>query len=395
MLQFLKNWKHIGSKEYRRPIIIMLVALGLLFIVLLGIQSFKGYMMAKQFGLMSMAPVTISAIKAEKQPWQPTITASASLRAMHGVDVTTEIAGLVRTIQFTPGSEVKKGTLLVELNADSEHAQLAALEASTALSSITFERDKALFKKQTVSQSTIDTDAADLKGKQAQVDQQIAVIAKKNITAPFDGVLGISIVNPGQYLNPGDKIVTLQQLDPILADFYIPQSLLAKIQVGQTVHLKTEPYTHEVLTGTITAIDPQIDPNTRNAQVEATVPNPKHLLLPGMFSKVEINVGEVENKLTVPQTAISYNPYGDIVFVVEEKTQDKKTKKPIQTVTQVFVTVGDTRGSQVSIEKGIKEGDLIVTSGQLKLKNGSRVIINDSVVPSFSPTMPVPIVPDE
>jgi membrane fusion protein (multidrug efflux system) len=390
MLKMLKNWNIDQYKHYRRPTIIMLSCLGLLLLILISIQVFKGHM-SKKYMMMSMAPITVSAIKAEKQTWQPILHASASLRAMQGVDVTTEIAGLVRNIPFTPGSEVKKGDLLVELNSDSEHAQLAALEASAALAKITFDRDNALYLKQTVSKSTIDTDAADLKGKQALVEQQKAVIAKKNITAPFDGILGISTINPGQYINPADKIVTLQALNPIFADFYIPQPLLSKIQIGQSVILKTEPYLDKRLTGTISTIDPKIDPATRNVQVEATVENPNHLLLPGMFSKVEIDVGKPEPRLTLPISAISYNPYGDIVFIVEDsKENDPKTGKPIQTVKQVFVTLGETRGSQVSIEKGILEGDLIVTSGQLKLKNGSRVNINNTVVPNFDAKTPVP-----
>lgn len=372
----------------------MLVCLGLLFGILFAIQSIKAYM-GKKYSLMAMGPITVSAMQAEMQPWQPLLTASASLRAVQGVDVTTEIAGLVRSIPFSSGKEVKRDTLLVELNSDSERAQLRALEASATLANITYNRDKTLFQKQTVSQSTIDTDAADLQGKEAQVAQQQAIIAKKNITAPFDGLLGISNVNLGQYLNPGDKIVTLQQLNPIFADFFIPQPLLAKIRVGQKVRLTAEPYSNEVFTGTVTTIDPKIDPLTRNAEVEATIENAKHLLLPGMFSKVEIDIGDPEQRLTLPQTAISYNPYGDIVFIVKEEGMDKKTKKPIQTVTQVFVTVGETRGSQVSIEKGIQEGDWIVTSGQLKLKNGSHVTINNTVTPSFSPTMPVPNIPHE
>ncbi len=390
MFKMLKDWNIDQYKHYKRPTIIMFSCLGLLFLILIGIQAFKGYM-GKKYMMMAMAPVTVSAIKAEKQIWQPILHASASLRAMQGVDVTTEIAGLVRNIPFKSGSEVKKGDLLVELNADSERAQLAALEASASLAKITFDRDNALYLKQTVSKSTIDTDAADLKGKQALVDQQKAIIAKKDITAPFDGILGISTINPGQYLNPADKIVTLQALNPIFADFYIPQPLLSKIQIGQKVVLKTEPYLDKQLTGTISTIDPKVDPATRNVQVEATVDNPEHILLPGMFSKVEIDVGQPEPRLTLPISAISYNPYGDIVFIVENsKETDPNTGKAIQTVTQVFVTLGETRGSQVSIEKGIQEGDLIVTSGQLKLKNGSRVNINNTVVPNFDAKTPVP-----
>lgn len=380
MLKLLK-------KEYKRPMLLMLLSIGLLLGILFSIQAFKGHMV-KKYMMMARPPITVSAMKIQKKSWQPTITASASLRAVQGVDVTTEIAGLVRTMRFTPGSEVKKGDLLVELNADAEREKLTALVANAELAKITFDRDKALLLKQSISQSTLDMAFADLKGKQALVAEQEAIVEKKSIKAPFDGVLGISTINLGQYLNPGDKIVTLQALNPIFADFYVPQSLLSQVQVGQAVELITEPYSKTHLIGTVTTIDPKIDPNTRNGQIEATIPNLEHRLLPGMFSKVVIDTGKPKQQLTLPQTAITYNPYGDIVFIIEEKTKDEKTGKPIQTVKQVFVTLGETRGTQVSIESGIQEGDLIVTSGQAKLKNGSKIIVNNTVTPNFEATTP-------
>lgn len=207
--------------------------------------------------------------------------------------------------------------------------------------------------------------------------------------APFAGRLGINNVNPGQYVNVGDNIVTLQTLDPIYVDFFLPQQELVNIFIGQTVTAVCNTYPGKVFTGKITTINPLVDTATRNVQVEATLSNPSQLLYPGMFATVEAVVGKPENFLTLPQTAISFNPYGDVAFIVREQGKDKKGE-PKLVVSQTFVTVGNTRGDQVAITKGLKEGDTVVVAGQLKLKNGSQVRINNSVLPKNDPN-PTPV----
>jgi len=321
-------------------------------------------------------------MQAEYQDWMPRIKASGSLRAVLGVDVTSEIAGLVRTVYFKPGSEVTMNDLLVELNIDSEKAQLASLEATLELSKITYERDKAQFEANAVSKATLDTDFANLKSNEAQVEEQKAVIAKKIIRAPFSGRLGISLVYPGQYVNPGDKLVTLQSLDPIYVDFYVPQQSINEMAVGKEVTLSTDTYPGKTFKGKITTVNPKVEEKTRNVEVEATIENPEHTLFPGMFGTVEVNTGAPNKYLTLPQTAITYNPYGDIVYIIEENHQ-KSNKNSKLTVKQTFVKTGEIRGDQVAIISGIKQGDKVVTSGQMKLKNGSTVVINNKVVPSF------------
>ncbi len=359
----------------------MLISLGVLFAIIFAYKAFGGYMM-KKYMSQKPPPATVSVMKASYQDWQPIIKASGSLRAVKGVDVTTEIAGLVSNIHFIPGQNVKNKEVLVELNADSEMAQLKSLEATAELASVVYERDKAQFAIQAVSKATLDADAADLKSKTAQVTEQAAIVAKKTICAPFDGRLGISYVNPGQYMNPGDKVVTLQALDPIYVDFYLPQQTLVQIHVGQTIKMTTDTYPGRFFTGKITTIDPRVDPATRNVQVEATLSNADFALLPGMFSSVELETGASQRFITLPQTAISFNPYGEIIYIVKETGKDS-LGKPVLTATQTFVTVGETRGDQVSVLKGIKEGETVVTAGQLKLKNGSEIIINNSILPSF------------
>ena len=348
-------------------------------------------------------PQTVTATKVSSQDWQPALAAVGSVVAVRGVDVTTEIAGLVREIHFKSGQDVKKGEVLVELNADSDKAQLASLEAAAELSASVLKRDKAQFDAQAIAQAQVDADAADLKSKRALAAQQQANIDKKTIRAPFAGKLGITTVNPGQYVNPGDKIVTLQTIDPIYVDFNLPQKSVGVLQVGQVVNVTSDGFAGVSFPGKITAISPKVDTTTRNVVVEATFANPKRQLLPGMFANASVEVGDKKHYLTLPQTAITYNPYGSTVFVVMTADEAAAAAKaaasgaasaaaPAQAasgnglvVQQAFVITGETRGDQVAILKGLKEGQQVVTSGQLKLKNGTSIVIDNTVSPANSP----------
>ncbi len=363
-----------------KRMLIMLVAVGLLFGAIFGYKAYKARMMNKAMAGGQAPPVTVSAIKAEMQPWQPQLRSVGNLRAVRGVDVTSEISGLVRTIHFKSGDYAKEGQLIVQLNADSDIAQLRSLEASAELANTVLERDKKQYEVQAISKAALDADAADLKVKLALVAQQSALVDKKSIRAPFVGRLGISTVNPGQYLNPGDKIVTLQSLDSIYVDFYLPQQELSRISIGQKVNATADTYPGRVFTGKITSINPKVEQETRNVQVEATISNPKHELLPGMYASVEVQAGAPATYLTLPHTAVTFNPYGETVFIIEEKGKGADGK-PILVVRQTFVTTGETRGDQVAVLKGVKEGDVVVSGGQLKLKNGSVVIIDNRVQP--------------
>jgi len=291
----------------------------------------------------------------------------------------------VRQVAFKSGQDVQAGQVLVQLNADSDIAQLHALEAATELSATVLARDKAQLAAQAISQAQLDSDVADLKSKRALVAQQAATVEKKTIRAPFAGKLGITAVNPGLYLNTGDKIVTLQTIDPVYVDFFLPQKQIANLSVGLALSLSSDAYTGQNFTGKITAISPKIDLATRNVQVQATVSNPKRQLLPGMFANVSIDVGEKKRYLTLPQTAITYNPYGSTVFVLKpgEAKDDKGNAQLV--AQQAFVTTGLTRGDQVAILKGLEEGQQVVTSGQLKLKNGTAVEVDNTVQPANNP----------
>ncbi|OGT15630.1 MAG: efflux transporter periplasmic adaptor subunit [Gammaproteobacteria bacterium RIFCSPLOWO2_12_FULL_38_14] len=378
-----------GKLELSKPMRIMLLSMGILFG---SIFFYKLVMMVVGKIVMSLHGnpiVTVSATTVGYQEWQPEVTAVGSLRAVVGVNVTCELAGMIRSLHFVPGSDVKEGDLLVQLNADPEVAQLHALEANAWIAKVTYERNKAQYGVKAISKETLDRNDADWQSAQAQVDQQAAVVLKKSVRAPFTGRLGICQVNPGQYINPGDVVTTLQTLNPIYADFYLPQQLLSEVKVGQLVTLKTDAFPNNMFTGKITTVNPAVQVNSRNVEVEATFENLNDELTPGMFVDLKVDTGTPKRYLTLPQTAVTFNPYGNIVYLVKTppgknkkyKLKNKKGTVPVYIVEQHFVKTGETRGDQVVLLGGIKEGDEVVTSGQVKLKNGTWVVINNSVIP--------------
>ena len=367
-----------NGSAFRRRLIIVVVAAGVLLAAIVGFNTWKANFVAQLRLKNAAPPQSVTAATVGFSDWQPEVSAVGSLRAVRGVDVTTEVTGLVRTLRFTSGDDVKAGQVLVELNADAEIAQQHALEAAADLSATVYERDKAQYEAQAISKAQLDADAADLKNRRAQAAAQRALVAKKTLRAPFAGRLGITTVNPGQYLNTGDKVVTLQAVDPVYVDFKLPQQQLAMIATGQTVNLTTDAFAGVKFAGKITAIDPRVDAATRNFQAEATIPNPERRLMPGMFARVAVLAGDTRRYLTLPQTAITYNPYGATVFVAQKKPGGTDKDFIAQ---QSFVTLGPTRGDQVAIVKGVREGDVVVTSGQLKLNNGTPLVINSSAQP--------------
>ena len=370
-------------KRTTKRMLIMLLCVVLLIAVL---ALFKFLQIRKLIAsLPKPSAQIVTAMKVEMQDWQPEIKAVGTLNPVRGVNVTTEIAGLVRSIHFHSGQDVKAGEVLVELNADSDKAQLAALQAAADLSASVLARDRQQFAVKAISQAQLDADQADLRVKRASAAQQAALVAKKTIRAPFAGRLGITTVNPGQYLNPGDAIVTLQTLNPIYVDFNLPQRQIGSLSLGQHVSLSSDAFPGHSFVGKVTAINPKVDPATRNLQLEATVANEKLQLLPGMFASVDVATGTTQHYLTLPQTAVTYNPYGSTVFVLKPgKTKDAKGNAELE-AQQVFVTTGATRGDQVAVLSGIAAGDQVVTSGGLKLTNGSPVIIDNSIQPANNP----------
>lgn len=372
-----------------KRMLIMLVLVGATLFGVFGFKSFVDGKIKEAMSGMGNQPQTVATAVAQLTEWQDRVEAVGSLRAVRGADLSLELAGIVDKIEFKSGQDVKVGDVLLRLRNDDDVAKLESLEAVAKLAKITYDRDLKQYKAQAVSQATIDSDAANLKNSNAQVEQQRAIVDKKILRAPFDGNLGLRQVDLGQYLAPGTLIVTLQALRPIYADFLLPQQALDKIEVGQPVTAKTDTYPGKTFKGKITAINPKVDTSTRNVQVRATIENPDKQLVPGMYVTVDTEVGEPGKMVTLPQTAISYNSYGDLVYVVEEKGKGPDGK-PQLTVRQTFVAVGPTRGDQVAITKGLKEGTTVVTAGQMKLRNGVPVVVNNSVVPKDDPN-PKPV----
>jgi membrane fusion protein, multidrug efflux system len=367
-----------------KAMIVMLSGVAVVLGAVFGFEIFKGKMIQKAIAELRNPPQTVSTVVAKSQRWQNKIEAVGSARAVNGANLSFQVAGIVSVIHFESGSDVKKGDLLVELNAADDIAHLDSLKASAELAQLNYDRDHTLVRSDAVSQQTADTDLATLKSDRAQVAQQQALVEYKSIKAPFSGRLGIRQVDRGQYIAAGVPVVTLQQLDPIFIDFYLPQQSLAKIKVGQPVTAKVDTYPDISFSGKVSSINALVDTATRNVQVRASIKNPDDRLLPGMFATVDIDVGAPQNYVTLPKTAIAYNSYGDIVYLITDKTTNAQGA-PQGVAQQTFVTTGPTRGDQVAILKGVKDGETVVSAGQVKLHNGTPVIINNTVEPSDNP----------
>jgi membrane fusion protein (multidrug efflux system) len=317
---------------------------------------------------------------ARKEKWQGKLTAIGSVTAVQGVTVTPEIAGIVREIAFESGAVVSTSNLLVRLDTSAEEAQLRALEAQEELARINLARERTLRTQNLVPQSELDTAEATLKQTQGNADNIRATIEKKTIRAPFAGRLGIRLVNLGQYLETGKPIVSLQSLTPVYAEFSLPQQELARLKTGMRVHVTTDAYPGRTFEGTLTAINPDLDAQTRSVGLQATFENPEQLLRPGMFARVEVLLPEEQTVLAVPATSVLSAPYGDSVYVVESQP-GKDNDKPGLAVRQQFIRTGTARGDFVSVESGLKPGERIVSAGIFKLRNGMSVVENNDLAP--------------
>ncbi|HYB08430.1 MAG TPA: efflux RND transporter periplasmic adaptor subunit [Alphaproteobacteria bacterium] len=372
-----------------KRMIVMLIVVGLVLSGIFGFQAFKNYKIKQYFASQGAPLQTVSATPATEQGWQAHVDSVGTLRAVNGADLSSQVSGNVSAIHFESGADVKEGTLLVELTSADDLAKLQSLKANAALAKITYERDLRQLKAQAVSQQTVDTDEQTLKSLEAQVAQQQATVDYKFIRAPFAGRLGIRQVDLGEYLAAGTTIVTLQSLDPIYVDFYLPQQDLDQIKVGQSLEASVDTYPNQKFPGTITAVNPKVDSSTRNVQVRATLGNADHSLLPGMFASVSIDIGAPKRYVTLPLTAITYNPYGSTVYVVDDKGKGANGQQQL-VARQTFVTTGATRGDQVAVTSGVKEGEMVVSAGQNKLRNGAPVLIDNTIKPTADAN-PLPV----
>ncbi len=364
----------------QRQILIAMIALAVLIGTLGAIKGLQvSRMMAQK---RQVLPETVTAAEVRQEAWESVLTPVSSLAAVQGVMVSAEMSGKVAAIAFEPGTMVRAGDLLVQQDIDAETAQLRSAEATRALAKVNFERATRLLQEKTYSRSEYDNANAQFKQSAAQVDNINAIIAKKTIRAPFAGALGIRLINLGQMLSPGDAIVSLQALDPVFANFSLPQQQLTKIKPGLNVRIKTDAFPGRIFEGSITAINPQVEAATRNIMVQATIQNPELLLRPGMFATATVVLPEQEKVLAIPATGVLNAPYSDSVFIIEN-APDNSTAAGGKVVRQQFVRLGVRQGDFVAVTAGLKEGDMVVSTGVFKLRNGQAVAVDNSLAPAF------------
>ena len=362
------------KKTWLLVILVLIIVFGGIF----GGKLYVNHRAAVAAAQRGIPPVTVSTAVAADKPWSPYAQAVGSLEAVSGTEITAQIAGNVTQIAFRSGQRVHKGKLLVQLDNSTQLAQLNADQAKLQLAQTTLTRTKKLYTARAASQSDLQTAQADYAGALATAEGDQATLAKLAISAPFSGSAGIRGVSLGQYVSPGTSIVNLQTYDPMLLDFTLPQNTVSEIAVGKAVDFMVNAYPGKHFSGRITAIGSQVDPATRNIALQATLSNPHELLRPGMYGDVRISIGHERHGVVVPNTAISYNTFGDYIYVVAP-VEAKGQRELV--VHQRVVQVSDERGGEVLLAGGAQAGETVVTAGQGSLRDGVAVVVNNSVQP--------------
>ena len=354
-----------------------LLALVVLLVGIKGLQISKMMAAAKA---MTPPPQAVSSAEVREENWAPVLSAIGSVSAVQGAIIAAELGGVVSDIKFENGGVAKKGDVIMKLDASQEEALLRSAEAEAELARTDLERAQGLAAQKVVSKAELDAAESKFRRLTAIVDQMRSNIRKKTLVAPFDGHVGIRQVNVGQMINAGQQVVALTSLDPVYVDFALPQQHLAQLSQGLEVRVRSDAVPDRVFPGKLTAVNSMVDIATRNVSVQATLDNPDHLLRPGMFAKAEVVLPEKSPALVIPGSAVSYAPFGDSVFVIEKK-KDEKTAKETQVIRQQFVRIGEARGDFVSVTEGLKAGETVVGTGVFKLRNGMAVTINNDLAP--------------
>jgi membrane fusion protein, multidrug efflux system len=359
---------------------VILVVLGLVAVVvfLTAMKALQIKAMIQHGKEFVPPPATVTEIAVSPEVWKGSLSSVGTLTPVDGVTVSAELAGKVVKIAFESGSSVRKGDVLIRQDTSSEEAQLPGLEAAAELARLNRERAERMVEEKIISRADHDAAIASYDQAKAQVDAIRTTIAKKIIRAPFSGRLGVRQANLGQMLREGDPIVSLESLDPIYADFSLPQQQLAQIKAGQSVTIACDALPGKNVEGKITAISPLVDSDTRNIKIEATLANHDEALRPGMFVQVSVNLSTEQQVQVIPSTAVLYAPYSDSVFVIEKDQSGKGS-----VVRQQFVRVGEKRGDLVAIASGLKPGEKVVSTGVFKLRNGQPIVIDNSLAPPF------------
>ncbi|MFC1665306.1 efflux RND transporter periplasmic adaptor subunit [Pseudomonadota bacterium] len=361
----------------KKPIIYVVIGCIALLAILAGIKFMQISTLIEVGKTMKAPPETVSSYQAKEVNWERTLSAVGTLEAVRGVTLSADIAGRVTEINFHAGAEVKKGDLLVRQDTSSEQAQLRAAEANVDLTRANLTRVQELHAKKLISKSQLDSAQAQARQAIAETDRIQSIIEKKSISAPFDGQLGIRLINLGEDLSAGTPIVSLQAADPIFVNFYLPQQYLAELKVGLEVRVTTDAAPGKKFVGKVSAINTEVEQSTRNVRVQSLLANPEHILLSGMFSSVEVVLAQTNKVIVIPATAVAYATYGDSVFVLEENKESQLIAR------QQFVQLGEARGDFVAVNKGVKAGETVASAGLFKIFNGAPVAINNEGAPEF------------
>ena len=353
-----------------KRLIIMLLLATVLFGGIFGFKAFINQVIADVFDNMEPDVVTITATTARTQTWTPRFEAVGTLAPVNGAELSVELGGIVRAVHFDNGQHVEAGQRLVELDTRVDRAQLVQLEVALRLAEQEQTRLQRLVEQRSVSQAELDRAASETEQARAAVAAQQALIDQKTVVAPFDGRAGIRRVNPGQFLGAGEPVVSLQSLDPIFVDFNLPQRKLPLLAENAEVRITIDAFPDRTFTGQVNAVEPRLDRSTRTISVQATLDNADELLRPGMFARVELDLGAPQSQVVIPQTAIRHATYGSSVFVIEDNGDDT-------IVVQRFIRTGSRRGDLVAVTEGLDEGEQVASSGLLKLQNKARVRIDD------------------
>jgi len=366
-----------------KRMILMLVAAALL-VGALGYFKLRQVQAAVKGGAFQPPPAAVTTIVAKQETWPSTLSVVGTTAPVHGVTVSADLPGTVDTITFDSGKFVHEGDVLVQLDTRQERAQLAAMEAQRDLAKINYDRMRQLVNGGVISRMDYDKSTAEQRQTEANVGEIKATIQRKTIRAPFSGILGIRQVNLGQYMSAGTAIVSLQALNPIYANFNVPQQVMSQMRPGQNVKISTDGASGHEYSGRVNALESTVDESTRNVQVQATLANPENKLRPGMFVQVEVGVVAQRSLFPLPASAINYAPFGDSVYIVTDlKGPDGKTYRGVR---QQFVKIAGARGDQVGIVSGLNQGDEVVTSGAFKLRNGAAVAVNNKIQPGNNPS---------
>lgn len=367
-----------------RKRMILMLAVVIAFIAIIGsMKYFQIRTAMAQQGSYQPPPEAVTTTVAGQAQWDTTLDAIGTVAAVNGVTVSADLPGVVQQIAFDSGQHVRKGAVLVQLDTKQERAQLAAANAQLDLAKLDLQRKEGLLAKSVIPQALYDQVAAEYRGAQARAGEITAMIERKTIRAPFSGVVGIRQVNLGQYLAPGSPVASLQALQPVYVNFTVPQQEIGRLEPGAVLQVKSDGFAGTE-SGRVTALDSVVDEAMRNIRVQATFDNRGGKMKPGMFVEAQLARGTNTSVVVVPASAISYAPFGDSVFVVEDmKGPDGKSYRGVR---QQFVKLGGGRGDQVAVVTGLKPGEEVVTSGVFKLRSGAAVVVNNAIQPGNSAT---------